>query len=273
MTDAVPPSDEEPLSPTPRRGQKQHGQRHSKINFRVKRVVDRADLSALRHLNEQGLPVRYDDAYYAEMLNNPHFDCLLLFAPSQSFFEYPAIGPIAGVVCRKEYHRQKRKAYICTLVVREQFRRKGCATALMRALQQLVIKDPHVCAMYLHTQVNNRAAIALYLKCGFQITETLHNYYERHIVPRDCFVVEKDLKPIRRQLKKQRQQCKQPAKEQVHSPPPSRSSSSQASTSSLSTVPPLPQVTLSGSGQNGQPSITDTTATTTSASTRGIEPL
>lgn len=44
--------------------------------------------------------------------------------------------------------------------------------------------------IYLHVQTNNEDAISFYKKFGFEITETIHNYYT-NITPPDCYVVTK----------------------------------------------------------------------------------
>ncbi|KAK6116869.1 hypothetical protein DH2020_049399 [Rehmannia glutinosa] len=44
--------------------------------------------------------------------------------------------------------------------------------------------------VYLHVQTNNDEAIKFYKKFGFEITETIHNYYT-NITPPDCYVVTK----------------------------------------------------------------------------------
>jgi len=47
-----------------------------------------------------------------------------------------------------------------------------------------------MCEIYLHVQTNNEDAIKFYKKFGFEITDTIQNYYI-NIEPRDCYVVSK----------------------------------------------------------------------------------
>lgn len=42
--------------------------------------------------------------------------------------------------------------------------------------------------VYLHVQENNQVAIDFYKKFGFEITETLENYY-KHITPATAYVI------------------------------------------------------------------------------------
>lgn len=46
--------------------------------------------------------------------------------------------------------------------------------------------------VYLHVQTSNEEALSFYKKFGFQIVETIKDYYKR-IEPRDCYVLQKSL--------------------------------------------------------------------------------
>lgn len=48
----------------------------------------------------------------------------------------------------------------------------------------------NISEIYLHVQTNNDDAIAFYKKFGFEITQTIHNYY-MNITPPDCYVLMK----------------------------------------------------------------------------------
>ncbi len=47
--------------------------------------------------------------------------------------------------------------------------------------------------MYLHVQVGNDVALRFYQKHGFEIAETIKDYYKR-VVPPDCHVVKRVLR-------------------------------------------------------------------------------
>lgn len=48
----------------------------------------------------------------------------------------------------------------------------------------------NISEIYLHVQTNNEDAISFYKKFGFEITETIQNYYT-NITPPDCYVLTK----------------------------------------------------------------------------------
>ena len=44
-------------------------------------------------------------------------------------------------------------------------------------------KKGEAVSVYLHVQTSNEQAVKFYQKCGFNIVETLENYYKADIVP------------------------------------------------------------------------------------------
>ncbi|KAJ7958734.1 N-alpha-acetyltransferase 50 [Quillaja saponaria] len=57
----------------------------------------------------------------------------------------------------------------------------------------------NISEVYLHVQTNNEEAINFYKKFGFEIMETIQNYYT-NITPPDCYVLSKQITPT--QMKK-----------------------------------------------------------------------
>lgn len=62
-------------------------------------------------------------------------------------------------------------------------------TKLLNHVFDLSAKQ-NISEIYLHVQTNNDDAIAFYKKFGFEITQTIHNYY-MNITPPDCYVLTK----------------------------------------------------------------------------------
>jgi N-alpha-acetyltransferase 50 len=62
-------------------------------------------------------------------------------------------------------------------------------TKLLNHVFDLCAKQ-NISEIYLHVQTNNEDAISFYKKFGFEITQTIENYY-KNITPPDCYVVTK----------------------------------------------------------------------------------
>nr|KJB80689.1 hypothetical protein B456_013G110600 [Gossypium raimondii] len=76
-----------------------------------------------------------------------------------------------------------------TLGVLAPYRGLGIGTRLLNHVLDLCLKQ-NIQEIYLHVQTNNDDAINFYKKLGFEITETIKNYYT-NIDPPDCFVLTK----------------------------------------------------------------------------------
>ena len=74
----------------------------------------------------------------------------------------------------------------------------GAGTKLVNHVLDLSSKQ-NIGEIYLHVQTNNEDAINFYKKFGFEITDTIHNYYI-NITPPDCYVLTKSI--IQPQTKK-----------------------------------------------------------------------
>ncbi|KAE8690972.1 N-alpha-acetyltransferase 50 [Hibiscus syriacus] len=81
-----------------------------------------------------------------------------------------------------------------TLGVLAPYRGLGIGTTkLLNHVLELCLKQ-HIPEIYLLIQTNNEDAIKFYKKFGFEITETIKNYYT-NIDPPDCFVLTKFMAP------------------------------------------------------------------------------
>lgn len=68
------------------------------------------------------------------------------------------------------------------------------ASALIDHVLKTVPKHPTVDRIYLHVQTNNEAALTFYRRYGFDVEETLKDYYKR-LDPSDCYVLSKAVVP------------------------------------------------------------------------------
>nr|XP_009407440.1 PREDICTED: N-alpha-acetyltransferase 50-like isoform X3 [Musa acuminata subsp. malaccensis] len=128
----------------------------------------------LKKLNTALFPVRYNDKYYADALASGDFTRLgrSRLLPALDLKE-------GGAIC----------VYIMTLGVLAPYRGLGVGTKLLNHVLDLSHKQ-NIWEIYLHVQTNNDDAIAFYKRFGFEITDTIRNYY-MNISPPDCYVLSK----------------------------------------------------------------------------------
>ncbi|NYT14015.1 MAG: ribosomal protein S18-alanine N-acetyltransferase [Candidatus Methanofastidiosa archaeon] len=80
------------------------------------------------------------------------------------------IGFVIGIVQKKEGH-------ILVIAIRDDFKRKGVGTFLMKKLID-IYKKKGITRLKLEVRASNIAAISMYKNLGFKITNRLKHYYE-----------------------------------------------------------------------------------------------
>ncbi|XP_062019338.1 uncharacterized protein LOC133735907 [Rosa rugosa] len=138
------------------------------------------NLMQLKKLNTALFPVRYNDRYYADALAAGDFSKL-------AYYSDICVGSIACRLEKKEGGVVR--VYIMTLGVLAPYRGIGIGKKLLNHAFELCAKQ-NISEIYLHVQTNNDDAISFYKKFGFEITETIQNYYT-NITPPDCYVLTK----------------------------------------------------------------------------------
>ncbi|KAF4379761.1 hypothetical protein F8388_023778 [Cannabis sativa] len=145
------------------------------------------NLMQLKKLNTALFPVRYNDKYYVDALSSGEFTKL-------AYYSDICAGSIA---CRLEIEKKESggapaaAVYIMTLGVLAPYRGIGIGSKLLNHVLDLSANQ-NISKVYLHVQTNNEDAINFYKKFGFEITETIHNYYT-NITPPDCYVLTKHI--------------------------------------------------------------------------------
>lgn len=71
------------------------------------------------------------------------------------------------------------------LATRPDFRRRGCAGALIGAVQAL----PEVERLYAHVEKRNRPSLAVHKQCGFRVTAEYARYIDGSVDPHACTLV------------------------------------------------------------------------------------
>ncbi|KAK6912656.1 GNAT domain [Dillenia turbinata] len=138
------------------------------------------NLMQLKKLNTVLFPVRYNDKYYTDALSSGEFTKL-------AYYSDICVGSIACRLEKKESGAVR--VYIMTLGVLAPYRGLGIGTKLLTHVLDLCSKQ-NISEIYLHVQTNNEDAINFYKKFGFEITDTIQNYYT-NITPPDCYVLTK----------------------------------------------------------------------------------
>jgi aminoglycoside 3-N-acetyltransferase I len=107
-----------------------------------------------------------DDAYLKALLGKPHFIALAAVAGDE----------IAGGLVAYElekFERARSEIYIYDLAVREEHRRKGVATGLIRALQKIA-RDRGTYVIFVQADRGDDPAIRLYESLGTR--EDVHHF-------------------------------------------------------------------------------------------------
>ncbi|XP_076902040.1 uncharacterized protein LOC143556654 [Bidens hawaiensis] len=141
------------------------------------------NLTQLKKLNSILFPVRYNNNYYADVLASGDFTKL-------AYYSDTCVGSIA---CRLEKKEDGAvRVYIMTLGVLAPYRGLGIGDFAIDDDDDVLdlSSKENVSEVYLRVQTNNEDAINFYKKFGFEISETIRNYYVR-ITPPDCYVVTK----------------------------------------------------------------------------------
>ncbi|TKY85007.1 hypothetical protein EX895_006087 [Sporisorium graminicola] len=172
------------------------------------------NLGQLRKLNSVLFPVQYSERFYKDVLDPDASEICKL-----GLFNDVAVGTIC---CRLEPVSQGVvRIYIMTLGVLAPYRRLGIASALLEHVldhvrpgkdiqiidkeaptpkpkkdkngketkPEPVKKTVKVESIYLHVQTSNDEARTFYQKFGFQVAETIDNYYRR-IQPASAWVLQ-----------------------------------------------------------------------------------
>lgn len=141
-------------------------------NLRVFRVED---LNRVMAINFECLPENYSSSFYRELYGRF----------PETFIVAEAEGDIQGyLMCRVERGFSKlrslspaRLLHVVSIAVREQFRRRGIAKALMFEAMKKGTAAYEATECYLEVRVGNDSAVKLYERLGFTKTKRNYGYY------------------------------------------------------------------------------------------------
>jgi ribosomal-protein-alanine N-acetyltransferase len=75
--------------------------------------------------------------------------------------------------------RRENQLLLVKMAVHPDHRRRGHAGLLLREVERLARRDPAITHVRLHVRESNAAALALYLKHGYRVIETVDRYYRK----------------------------------------------------------------------------------------------
>lgn len=132
------------------------------------RVLDERDIGLMRGLldcfgeafedRETYCSAQPDDRYLAALLSDSPFFAIV------AVHDGLVLGGLAGYELRK-FEQQRSELYIYDLAVRESYRRRGLATALIERVRRIA-RDRGAWVIYVQADLGDEPAIALYSGLG-----------------------------------------------------------------------------------------------------------
>ncbi|KAI9144085.1 acyl-CoA N-acyltransferase [Paraphysoderma sedebokerense] len=166
------------------------------INPKYSRIalgeINKNNVNQIRTLNSVIFPVTYNDKFYKDILEVGEY-------AKMAYYNDICVG---GVCCRKEpitpastpssggKDKDSYKLYIMTLGVLAAYRRLGIGTDLLNHILTHAQSDPKAAEVWLHVQTSNTDALDFYKKHGFEVKETVKDYY-KNISPTDAYILVK----------------------------------------------------------------------------------
>ena len=145
------------------------------------------DLQSVMNINRDTLPENYTDYFFLDLYERF----------PETFIVVEEEGKIVGyIMCRVEVGLSNfglgglvRKGHVVSIAVMPQSRRKGVASALIKAAMEGMV-NYKAKQIYLEVRVTNQAGVNLYKKLAMDITRTIPGYYSDG---EDAYVMSKKL--------------------------------------------------------------------------------
>ncbi len=133
------------------------------------------DLDRVIDINVECLPENYSKFFYRDLYRRF----------PETFIVAEADGAIQGyIMCRIERglskfrsFRTSRLCHVVSIAVREPYRRRGIASALIREAMNKSENQYNASECFLEVRISNRPALVLYEKLGFSRVKRNYGYY------------------------------------------------------------------------------------------------
>ncbi|KAJ9511135.1 acyl-CoA N-acyltransferase [Haematococcus lacustris] len=145
--------------------------------------VREKNLEQLKLLNSVVFPLKFPDQMYR--------DCMKFNNLTQMAYHNDVLVGAVAARCEKQAGGGAR-LYIATLGVLAPYRGYGIGRRLLALCLAGVADDPAVETAAVHVQEDNEDALRFYRAAGFQVAETVKNYYPR-LDPPDALLLTRKL--------------------------------------------------------------------------------
>ena len=130
--------------------------------------VDKMTIGLLKIIHKTLLPVHYGDSIYKNIK-----DGIVAHGTLAFYNDDTAVGELCYRIDREE--GAEPRLYIMTIGVLKPYQRQGIATKLFN---KMIEENKEIKEVYLHVHVENPSAVEFYKKLGFEIVETIPDYYK-----------------------------------------------------------------------------------------------
>ncbi|MGD2142145.1 MAG: N-acetyltransferase [Candidatus Bathyarchaeota archaeon] len=133
------------------------------------------DLDRVMSINEECLPENYSTFFYRDL--HRRFPETFVVAESDGGIQGYIMCRIERGLSKLRSLRPARQCHVVSVAVREQYRRRGIASALLIRAMKRGKANYGASECFLEVRITNEAAIGLYEKFGFEKVKRNYGYY------------------------------------------------------------------------------------------------